>query len=171
MQLKCMVIGGVFALAACGGGDDKSKDDALGKAQAKIRASALTLDDYKAKQKKFADSVLNTTTGTKAIVERLGKGYDIGSTRLRDTVAMLASDKKADCFGAGRKTDPYLAGTVTIWINMSLIGSDVVRVQESKWTSPAGNVVDACLNQLAKNWKFDPTFGKIAAYMVQVQFK
>jgi hypothetical protein len=171
MNLKCTMLGSVIALAACGSGGDKVKDDDTAKAQAKIRASALSPEDYRIKQKAFADSVLNTVTPTKAIVERLGKGYEIGSTRLRDTVAMLAADKKSDCFGVGRKTDPYLAGTVTFWINMNLIGSDVVRVQEFKWTSPAGNAVVACLNQAAKDWKFDPTFGKPKAYMVQVQFK
>jgi hypothetical protein len=170
MKLKCTVLGSVLALAACGGGD-KSKDDDTAAAQAKIRASALSPEDYRIKQKAFADSVLNTASPTKSIVERLGKGYDVGSIRLRDTVAMLAADKKSDCFGVGRKTDPYLAGTVTFLININLIGSDLVQVQESNWTSPAGNTVVACLNQLAKDWKFDPTFGKPAHYMVQVQFK
>jgi hypothetical protein len=170
MKLKCTVLGSVLALAACGGGD-KSKDDDTAAAQAKIRASALSPEDYRIKQKAFADSVLNTTTSTKAIVERLGKGYEIGSTRMRDTVAMLSADKKTDCFGVGRKIDPYLAGTVTFWVNMNLLGSDVITVQEAKWTSPAGNAVIACLNQAAKTWKFDPTFGKPTKYMVQVQFK
>ena len=170
MQLKCMMLGGVFALAACSSGD-KVKDDDIDKARVKATASPVSPDDYRLKQKRFADSVLNAASPTKAIAERLGQGYAVGSARLRDTVAVLSANKVADCFGIGRKTDPYLAGTVTFWVNISVIGSDVVRVQESKWTSAAGNIVDACLNQLARGWKFDPTFGKPGAYLVQVQFK
>jgi hypothetical protein len=56
-------------------------------------------------------------------------------------------------------------------VNMGVIGSDIVRIQESKWTSAAGNIVDACLNKAAQSWKFDGTFGKPAAYIVQVQFR
>ena len=54
---------------------------------------------------------------------------------------------------------------------MSVIGSDIGRVQESKWTSAAGNIADACFNEQMKIWKFDATFGKPAAYIVQIQFK
>ena len=170
MKLKCTMLGLVFAVVACGG-DSKKKDDAADPAVSKTAAAPMSPDDYRKKQQAFADSVLNTTSSAKALVEKLGKGYDIGSTRLRDTVAMLAADKKADCFGVGRKTDPYLAGTVSFWVNINVVGSDVVRVQESKWTSAAGNFVDACLNQSAKEWRFDTTFGKPKAYIIQVQFK
>ena len=54
---------------------------------------------------------------------------------------------------------------------MSVVGSNVVRVQESQWTSQAGNIVDSCLNLASKDWKFDSSFGKTAAYITQVQFK
>lgn len=168
MNVKVTILCGTLTLTACG---DKQKDEDTAGAQARIAATAISPEDYRKKQQAFADSVLNGTGSTKSLVEKLGKGYSVGSTRLRDTVAMLAGDKKEDCFGVGRKVDPYLAGTVSFWVNIGVIGSDVVRVQESKWTSAAGNQVDACLNQAAKAWKFDPTFGKPAAYIVQVQFK
>lgn len=170
MTLKCTMLCLVFALSACGA--EKKKDDDPGtKPTAKAEDTPISPEDYRKRQKQFADSVLNSTGNAKALVAKLGKGYDVGSTRLRDTVAMLAADKKTDCFGIGRKTDPYLAGTVSFWVNINVVGSDVIRVQESKWTSAAGNVVDACLNQAAKEWRFDTTFGKPMAYIVQVQFK
>jgi hypothetical protein len=171
MNLKCTMLCLVLAVGACSGDNKKKDDEDATTAQAKIATTALSPDDYRKKQRAFADSVLNVTGSAKALVEKLGKGYAIGSIRLRDTVAMLAADKKADCFAVGRKVDPYLAGTVSFWVNISVIGSDIVRVQESKWTSAAGNTVDACLNSAAKDWKFDATFGKPAAYIVQIQFK
>jgi hypothetical protein len=171
MNLKCTMLCLAFAVAACSGEKRKDDDETTASAQTKIAATALSPDDYRKKQRAFADSVLNVTGSAKALVEKLGKGYAVGSTRLRDTLALLAADKKTDCFTVGRKVDPYLAGTVSFWVNISVIGSDIVRVQESKWTSAAGNTVDACLNQAAKDWKFDATFGKPAAYIVQIQFK
>lgn len=170
MKLTRVAIVTLLAVAACNSGD-KKEPLSDGEVQLKISTTALSPDDYRKKQEAFADSVLNTTSSSKDLVDKLGKAYAVGGTRLRDTVAMLASEKKADCFGVGRKIDPYLAGTVSFWVNMNRIGSDVVRVQESKWTTPAGNTVDACLNQAAKDWKFDTTFGAPAAYIVQVRFK
>ena len=112
---------------------------------------------------------MSATTTAKQVVDKLGKGYAVGSTRLRDSLATLST--KSDCFGQGRKTDPYLAGTVSFFVFMSVVGSNVVRVQESQWTSQAGNIVDSCLNLASKDWKFDSSFGKTAAYITQVQFK
>jgi hypothetical protein len=169
MNLQRVTLLALIAAAACGG--DKGKDESNQPSAKGADAQALSPDDYRKKQAAYADSVLNQSAPAKALVEKLGKGYAVGETRLRDTVGMLAADRKTDCFSVGRKTDPYLAGTVSFFVNISVVGSDVVRVQESHWTSAAGNIVDACLNEAAKNWKFDATFGKPAAYIVQVQFK
>ena len=169
MNLQRVTLLALLTAAACGG--DKSKDDSNQPSAKGADAQALSPDDYRKRQAAYADSVLNQSAPAKAVVEKLGKGYAVGDTRLRDTVATLAADKKADCFAVGRKTDPYLAGTVSFFVNMSVVGSDVVRVQQSDWTSAAGNIVDACLNEAAKAWKFDATFGKPAAYIIQVQFK
>jgi hypothetical protein len=167
MTLKRLMSVGLFALAACGGEDKKKDDDA----EKPPVSQSLSPEQYRKAQEQFADSILNATSSAKAVADKMGKGYAVGTTRLRDTVAFLAG-KKTDCFQIGRKTDPYLAGTVNFWINMNVVGSDVVQVlQPSNWTSAAGNLVDACLGQQAKDWKFDTTFGPPAAYIVQVQFK
>lgn len=164
---KQLLICALVALAACGG--DNAKDDAAAGAATNGAKEPESPDAYRKRQQAFADSVLNANQSASAVVQKLGKGYAVGSVRLRDTVALLAT--KADCFATARKTDPYVAGTVSFFVNMSMIGSDVSRVQESKWTSAAGNIADACFNEQAKQWKFDTTFGKPTAYIVQVQFK
>ncbi len=166
MTSKRLLTLALLTLAACSG-DKKKKDD---EDPPKTVVSAnLSPEEYRKRQNQIADSMLNATSSAKQLVDKLGKGYAVGSTRLRDTVAMLAS--KTDCFQIGRKTDPYLAGTVSVWVNMNVVGSDVVQVQTSDWTSAAGNLVVACLGQHTKDWKFDTTFGTPAAYIVQVQFK
>lgn len=160
---KILLLLALLATAACA--KDKGKDD-----EEKTPVNQ-TPEQYRVRQQAFADSVLNASSSAKSVVDKLGKGYAIGSVTMRDTVAFLASDTTAKCFKVGRSTDPYLAGTVSFWVNMNVTGSDVIRVQKSEWTSTAGNIVDACLNQLAKKWKFDSNLGKPAAYIVQVQFK
>jgi hypothetical protein len=173
MKLKRMMLLSFVALAATAAAcskKDKSKDDDAQTATGGLDENKAALD-YRKRQQAFADSVLNTASNAKTVADKLGKGYSVGSTRLRDTLAVLVAGNKDECFKAGRSTDPYLAGTASFLVNMGVIGSDIVRVQESKWTSAAGNIVDACLNKAAQAWKFDGTFGKPAAYIVQVQFK
>lgn len=168
MTWKDAMLLSLLALMACGGGDKKKDDDESSSAAGSAKAPE-SVDQYRTRQRAFADSVLNHSVSVTTVVEKLGKGYAVGSIRLRDTLALLSS--KTECFSTARKTDPYLAGTVSFFVNMSVIGSDIGRVQESKWTSAAGNIAEACFNEQMKAWKFDPTFGKPAAYIVQVQFK
>jgi hypothetical protein len=166
MTRKHLLLCSLIALAACGG--DKTKDDAGPKA---VNANAISPDEYRKRQQAFADSVLNASKPVAKVVEQLGKGYAVGPVALRDTIASLAQN--TNCFKAGRDTDPYLAGTVSIFAHMAVIGVDLIQVQRSdtKWTSGAGELVNACLDTEAKNWKLDMRYGKPAAYIVQVQFK
>lgn len=164
MNVKRTLVLSLLALAACG------RDQAKDAEQAAEKAKQVSPDEYRKKQLSFADSVLNAASPAKVVVEKLGKGYDIGPVRMRDTVAVLAS-AQTQCFQNGKKADPYLAGTVSFFVHMNVTGSDVIHVQESTWTSPAGNIVDACLNEATRPWKLDASFGKPATYIVQVQFK
>lgn len=156
----------VIATAACGG--DEPKTPAAAAASSPVGVSP---DEYRKKQQAYADSVLNASRSSKDVVEKLGKEYAVGSVRLRDSLALLAG--KTDCFLKGRETDPYLAGTVSFFVFMSPVGSNVVRVQEdaTTWTSAAGNIVNSCLNIASQKWKFNESFGKQGAYITQVQFK
>jgi hypothetical protein len=90
---------------------------------------------------------------------------------IASTVAILAGN--SGCFKTGRMNDPYLAGTVSIFAHMTVGGVDLFQVQasETKWTSAAGELVNACLGTEMKEWKADPKFGPPAAYIVQVQFR
>jgi hypothetical protein len=166
MTLKRILSCSLFVLTACGG--DKTKDDVAAKSE---NPNAISPDEYRKRQQAFADSVLGTTKPVGKVVEQLGKGYAIGPVALRDTIASLAQN--TNCFATGRNTDPYLAGTVSIFAHMAVIGVDLIQVQASdtKWTSAAGELVNACLNTEMKNWKLDMRYGKPAAYIVQVQFK
>ncbi|MBM4194122.1 MAG: hypothetical protein FJ202_07065 [Gemmatimonadetes bacterium] len=151
----------IAGLAACGG-DSKPADPAANK-------PTVSPDDFRKAQQAYADSVLNQAVTASSVVQKLGAGYEVGSVRLRDTLAALAG--KTECFLNGRQADPYLAGTVTFFTFMSVVGTNVIRVQESQWTSQAGNIVNSCLNLAAAKWKLDATFGKPASYITQAQFK
>ena len=164
-HLTYTIIAALFTLAACG---DKSKDDAQPNPPS---TAAISPDEYRKRQQAFADSVLGASKPVAKVVEQLGKGYAVGPVALRDTLASLAQN--SNCFKTGRDTDPYLAGTVSIFAHMASIGVDLIQVQRSdtKWTSAAGELVNACLETEMKKWKLDMRYGKPAAYIVQVQFK
>lgn len=153
----------VCAAAACGG-DKPATTDKPPAVSANPGA-----DEFRKQQQAYADSVLNSVSSAKDVAKRLGSNYDVGSIKMRDSLAALVT--KADCFAIGRKLDPYLAGTVTLWVNMSIIGTDVIRVQEGTWTSPAGKAVEGCINGHAQKWQLDASFGPPKAYLIQIQFK
>lgn len=168
MRMQIVTVLTLGAVLMLGGAcrRDKSTDEEL-----TAKAAVNEPEAWKKKQAAFADSVLQSAPNAKKVVDKLGAKYEVGSTTLRDSVSALAHDAKADCFGRGKLVDPFLAGTVTFWVNMSVVGSDVIRVQESKWTTPAGDVVDGCLGELVKGWKFSTALGAPNAYIVQVQFR
>ncbi len=157
----------VIATAACGG-DEKAPPPAT---SGEATVAGVSPDEYRKAQQAYADSVLNASHSSKDVVAKLGSEYAVGSVRLRDSLALLAG--KTDCFLKGRESDPYLAGTVSFFVFMSPVGSNVVRVQDdgTTWTSAAGNIVNSCLNIAAQKWKFSESFGKQGGYITQVQFK
>jgi hypothetical protein len=161
----------VLALAACSG--EKVQPADTGAADAHLtreQQEAKSIADYKKRQAAFADSVLQTVTPTAKIVEKLGKQYAVGNVKMRDALLAYVG-KTPQCYRDGKGVDPYLAGTVSFYIHMSVVGSDVVRVQESQWTSPAGNITDKCFNDAARQWKFEMGIAKQGHYILQVQFK
>jgi hypothetical protein len=163
MNLHRALLCSLFALAACA--PDRSRDPVAS------AATAMSPAEYHRRQRAFADSVLRTAKPARAIVEQLGDGYAEGSAALRDTIE--ARSRHSDCFQNGRRNDPYLAGAVNVVVNLTRSGADRVRVQEAKWTSKAGDMVNVCLNQAMKGWKIRRVakFGEPASYIVQVQFR
>jgi hypothetical protein len=170
MKTTRIALFAILTLAACRGDKVQPADTAAASALTPEQEQAKTAAEYKKRQAAFADSVLETVTPTTKIVQKLGKGYSVGGRALRDSLLAYIA-KTPQCYQDGKRVDPYLAGTVSFFINMSVIGSDVVRVQESQWTSQAGNIADKCFNDAALKWKFGMTVSKPGAYILQVQFK
>jgi len=148
-----------LVIAACGG--DKASD----------KEKLTPAEEFKQQQESKAEAVLRAAPTEKKVAEKLGSKYEIGTAMLRDSITARAKDPKTGCIEKGRKTDPYLVGAVTLWVNMSVVGTDAIRVQESQWTSGAGTLVDECLNATASQWKLTSALAKPGAYVVQVQFR
>jgi hypothetical protein len=166
MKRRTIILSASAALtAACGG--EKGAEPAA--SAAPTPSTTVGTYAYRKQQQDFADSVLNAASSAKQVADRLGKGYEVGPPRLRDSVAAHAS--RSDCLKVGRETDPYLSGSVAFWVNMGVVGSDVVRPMESSWTSPVGKQVDACLAEAALKWKFDRSYANMGAYIVTIQFR
>jgi hypothetical protein len=160
-----MLIGGTLALAAACGKDKPAET-------VPIAARPGGVDAYKKQQAAFADSVIRSAPSARKVAEKLGPKYEIAPAMLRDSIAVLAKDPKRACFEKGKAIDPYLAGVVSMWVNISVIGTDVIRVQESQWSSQVGGIaVDACLNTAAATWKLSSALAKPSPYIVQVVFR
>ena len=164
--LQRYLIGATLVMAAACGGDKPAADAGGGTNR------PFDVDAYKKRQAAFADSVIRSAPSAKKVAEKLGPKYEIAPQMLRDSIAVLAQDPKRACYAAGKAIDPYLAGVVSLWVNMSVTGTDVIRVQESQWSSlAAGVAVDECLNAAAATWKLSTALAKPSPYIVQVQFR
>lgn len=161
-----VMLGAILMVAAACGNDKAA--DAVASAD---RPADPYKEAYKEKQAAWADSVLRAAPNAKQVAEKLGPKYEIAPLPLRDAIVVLAQDPKYACHDKGKTVDPYLAGVVSFWVNMSVIGTDLIRIQESKWTTPAGKLVEDCLNEAAATWDFSASLGKPGAYIVQVQFR
>lgn len=170
IRLTVLSLLATFALAACRG--DKVQPDGAGADAALTpeQREAKSVEEYQKRQASFADSVLGNARSVTEVAKGYGKGVQVGSVQLRDSL-MKYVEATPQCFKNARDVDPYLAGTVTFYIHMSVVGSDVVRVQTSEWTSQAGNMADKCLTEAATKWKFPMGMAKEGQYVLQVQFK
>jgi len=158
-----------LSLAACGrekvqpeGGDNA--------APTPEQQEAKKVLEYQKRQAAFADSVLGNAKGVQDLAKTYGKDIQVGNVAMRDSLVKYVA-ATPQCIRNGRDADPYLAGTVTFYIHMSVVGSDVVRVQKSEWTSQAGAITDKCFNEAATKWKFPMGMAKQGYYLLQVQFK
>lgn len=72
----------------------------------------------------------------------------------------------------GQKADPSLAGNVAMVVRIGDGGISDTRVGNSRWTSSAGQAVNTCLSQKAKQaWKVAPGVVKPGQYVVQLSFR
>jgi len=164
MTLQLVLMFSLVALAACG------RERTAEAADPPDGSVAISPDQYRERQHAIADSVLASALPVEKVVEQLGQQYTVGSDALRDTIVALT--EHTACFAAGRNTDPYLAGAVNIMARMTPTGTDLVRVlsAHTRWTSPSGELVNACLNSEMRKWKLAARYGSPAAYVVQVRF-
>jgi hypothetical protein len=167
---KITILALVALLAACGG--EKVQPDAESSAAtlSPEARQAKEVEDYQKRQAAFADSVLGNAKSASDVAKSYGGSVQVGSVMMRDSVAKFVQGVP-ECFKGARDVDPYVAGTVTFYVHMSVVGSDVIRVQKSEWTSPAGNVAEKCLNEKATKWKLPMGMAKQGQYLVQIQFK
>jgi hypothetical protein len=156
-----LVAGGAIA---CGGGDTPAPeptDEELG-----------YVTEYAKAQRVFIDSVVKAAASVEDVAKSKGPVYQVADEELAEIVRREA-EKTRDCYDSvGRGYDPYLAGVVTMLVNLGGGGWDLVRVEEHEFSSPAGGVVVSCINARAKNEWVLPTDGvKPGAHLVQIVYR
>ena len=81
------------------------------------------------------------------------------TTISRDEVSAVAGKNRGavmTCFATGRKTDPKLAGSVTVNLTVNEAGKVVRQQLQSTLSSP---MVGACILQGLPKWSFAPRPG------------
>ncbi len=169
-RLTLLSLLAIAAVSACSGEKVKPEGAEADSSLTPEQRDAKHAAEYAKKQQAFTDSVLSSATSAAEIAKKNGPGVEVGSVQLRDSLVKAVA-AAPQCIAHGRDADPYLAGTVTFYIHMAVTGSDVVRVQESQWTSQAGAIADKCFNEAATKWKFPMGTSKPGKYLLQVQFK
>ena len=72
----------------------------------------------------------------------------------------------------GLKTDPTLRGGVAFVVTVGAGGITAARVASDNWTSGAGEAVNRCLNERARQaWKLRPGAVKAGQYRVPLSFR
>ncbi len=169
-RLTTLSLLAALSLGACSREKVQPADESPDAMLTPEQREAKKAEDFRQRQQSFADSVLGNAESARKIADKLGEGYTVGSVQLRDSLVKKVA-ATPQCFNDAKAVDPYLAGTVTFRIHMSVVGSDNVRVQESTWTSKAGNIADKCFNEMAPKWKFPMGLGAQGFHLLQVQFK
>jgi hypothetical protein len=165
MESRALVVVALScAVAACGSDRDAAAAESAGRTPVRV-----TREAYGKSREVFADSVLRAAKPASEVAKDFGAEYTEASPKMVDSLTTLSN--LTDCFETGRKLDPYLAGTISYSVYMSTIGSTLIQIQHSKWTSLAGNVVNACLNLAAREWGFGTEFGRAGRHVAQVQFR
>ena len=156
--------------AACGGEKVKPEAENTAALLSPEARQAKELEEYQKRQAAFADSVLGNAKSAAEVAKSYKGDVQVGSVAMRDSIAKFVQGVP-ECLKSARDVDPYVSGTVTFYVHMSVVGSDLIRAQTSEWTSPAGNVADKCLTEKATKWKLPMGMAKQGQYLVQVQFK
>ncbi|MBM3908846.1 MAG: hypothetical protein FJ363_12335 [Gemmatimonadetes bacterium] len=160
----------VLLAAACGGEKVQPESENTAAMLSPEARQAKEVEEYQKRQAAFADSVLGNAATAADVAKSYKGNVQVGSVAMRDSIAKFVGGVP-ECFKGARDTDPYVAGTATFYVHMSVVGSDVIRVQNGEWTSQAGQIAEKCLNEKATTWKLPMGLAKPGQYLVQVQFK
>ncbi|HYV96699.1 MAG TPA: hypothetical protein VE967_04500 [Gemmatimonadaceae bacterium] len=157
------------ALVACQG-DDKKATAAAAAADDSLMAasSAKAL----ANRRRIADSVVHAAPETRSVAQQLGaERYDEADADLTAAV-MRESAKTRDCYtNTVRDMDPDLTVVLYVLVNFGAAGWDLVRVEKSTQSSPAGGTVVACLNYRAKKeWNLPTKNIRAGAHLVKIVY-
>jgi hypothetical protein len=116
------------------------------------------------RQKLTPSGVVGSAAGARA-------SYPEAPGALMDAVEREQSATRFCYTEFGQKADPTLRGNVAMVVTIGNSGVTDARVGDAKWTGSAGNAVNRCLNQKAKQaWNVAPGAVSPGRYVVQLSF-
>ena len=166
------LLASAVALAACTGGDTNKAPE--GADTSFVRATKLWQD-----HKKSIDSLVAAAPTVQAVAQTKnatakikGPQYDVADEALTAIVRREA-EKTRYCYTDAQKSlDPYLTMVATVLLNYGAAGWDLVRVEDWKSSSPAGDAVVTCIDANAKaKWQLPQPYAKPGPHLVQFTFR
>jgi hypothetical protein len=156
----------LFLVTACKGADKPAETTPEDSVSMAAQAAAWKAGRIR------ADSLFRAAPEMADVVKKLGASrYDVADDSLA-AIARRESAKTRDCYTKiVKEIDPTLSLVTYMLLNYGAAGWDLVRVEQSQQTSPAGGAVIACINSRAKTeWKL-PTKGvKPGAHLVRIDY-
>lgn len=167
MKRIALLVVGVLVLSACPGDDEQPPVDTNTTAQ--IDTTPVSFDSL---DTNLPPAVVDTQTPPPR-TSRVTRPSPIPPA----PPALVAAVSREQSFTKfcyqefGQKADPTLRGGVAMVVTVSASGISEARVENDSWTSDAGEAVNRCLNERAKDaWRLSEGAVRPGKYVVNLTF-
>ncbi len=100
------------------------------------------------------------------------RGYPVAPPALMEVVDRQQSFTRFCYQEFGQKSDPTLAGGVSVLVTVGSGGVTAASVGADSWSSTAGKAVNRCINERAEHaWKLTPGAVRAGTYEVRLTFR
>jgi hypothetical protein len=166
MKRIALLVVGVLVLSACPGDDEQPPVDTNTVAQ--IDTTPVSFDSL---ETNLPPPVVDTQTPPPAVRQRRAQPIPPAPPALVAAVSREQSFTKFCYQEFGQKADPTLRGGVAMVVTVGASGISEAKVENDSWTSEAGQAVNRCLNERAKDaWRLSEGAVRPGKYVVNLTF-
>lgn len=167
MKRFALLIAGVVVLAGCPGDDDQPAVDTASTSQ--MDTTPVNFDTLQANLPPPAPDTQTSPPPARPV--RRQAAIPPAPPALVQAVSREQTFTQFCYQEFGQKVDPTLRGAVAMVVTVSADGITDARVEDDNWTSGAGEAVNRCLNEKAKDaWRLGRGAVRPGKYVVNLTF-